>query len=66
MPFKRHNKNEDHLPPAQRAASEETDTEGQAMKFRGAKNEDHLPPDQREATDDGSDDVEGQVARSGR
>jgi hypothetical protein len=59
MPFKRANKNEDHLPASQREDTE-TDTEGQGMRFKGAKNEDYLPPAEREATDDGSDDTEGQ------
>jgi|GEM_PF-5514924 len=64
MPFKRANRNEDHLPASQREDAEaESDTEGQAFKARGRKSEDYLPPAERAANDDGSDDVEGHAAR---
>lgn len=59
MPFKRHAKNEDHLPASQREDAVETDTEGHAARGRANKVDEYLPPAQREATDDGSDDVEG-------
>ena len=66
MPFKRTKKNEDYLPPAERQASDELDTEGQAYRPGRRQGDEYLPPAQREATDDGGNDTEGQAYRSGR
>jgi hypothetical protein len=68
MPFKRHNKNEDHLPAAQRedAEAETSDTEGQAVRPGRHQGDEYLPPSERGASDDGGSDTEGQAYRSGR